>query len=375
MKNMKSTIKKAVAVGAVALTVAGTFGGVMATGTTRAYAADGAGHHPQVECSLKVEKNFYTDWMDQIKDDTRLIDMNIPGSHDSGTFGVSTVPLKTQLGRAQEKNIKEQLEAGVRAFDLRYKMDSDGEYYIYHGDSAHGAFSECTCYTSYSACTTEKLSVKAVMDDFQAFLKQHPSETIIVTWAFEGNKDEADRRDDVGMMKLFDSYKAVALFNRDKEKSEEKNYSEYMNTKSLKEVTLHDLRGKIVICNDMFDYNNAVDRSNNWNATVDEKIADIQFYVKNAPVRGTQDFTPMALRTSISGRNAWVYDPNEKDFSTLDYIKGTTYSIRDQKNAIAEKMKNIEFRSDRIYGVVLFDYVTKEDTSSIIHSNPLLQQH
>ena len=57
-----------------------------------------------------------------------LKDLTIPGSHDSGTYGM-VVPGCA----AQGVNVYEQLRAGVRYLDLRV-MWNDNDYHIYHGD-------------------------------------------------------------------------------------------------------------------------------------------------------------------------------------------------------------------------------------------------
>jgi hypothetical protein len=49
-----------------------------------------------------------------------------PGSHDSGTYG-SFREILDEYARTQHKTIKEQLEMGIRFFDLRPLVD-DGRY-------------------------------------------------------------------------------------------------------------------------------------------------------------------------------------------------------------------------------------------------------
>lgn len=54
-------------------------------------------------------------WMSGIKDDTAISDISMPGTHDSGTQNVD-LPI---WSKTQNLSISEQLNIGVRYFDLR----------------------------------------------------------------------------------------------------------------------------------------------------------------------------------------------------------------------------------------------------------------
>ena len=64
--------------------------------------------------------------------ETRLIDLAIVGTHDAVAFSASP-----QL-RCQDLTLEEQLEVGVRAFDLRLVDRYDGSGYmdLYHGEES-----------------------------------------------------------------------------------------------------------------------------------------------------------------------------------------------------------------------------------------------
>ena len=55
----------------------------------------------------------YSDWMSYIKDDINVNEIVMPGSHDAGSYKM------VWLGETQNFNIEQQLEMGVRYFDLR----------------------------------------------------------------------------------------------------------------------------------------------------------------------------------------------------------------------------------------------------------------
>ena len=85
------------------------------------------------------------DWMSSIADNKKLYEINIPGTHDSAManyrnstgnhvriFGIPVVNSGV-YACTQTLTVKEQLEAGVRFFDLRFSPKS-GELRLCHGD-------------------------------------------------------------------------------------------------------------------------------------------------------------------------------------------------------------------------------------------------
>jgi 1-phosphatidylinositol phosphodiesterase len=66
-------------------------------------------------------------WMSDIPDDTLLSNITLPGTHDS--CAESNIPFV----RTQYLSITKQLEAGLRFLDLRVRVHSDGQLYMYHG--------------------------------------------------------------------------------------------------------------------------------------------------------------------------------------------------------------------------------------------------
>ena len=64
-------------------------------------------------------------WMGNLKDDTLVCDVVIPGSHDAGCYQMNW------LGETQQFTIGQQLKMGVRYFDLRVNKKDDN-YVIFH---------------------------------------------------------------------------------------------------------------------------------------------------------------------------------------------------------------------------------------------------
>lgn len=99
--------------------------------------------YPRSETYVETQDHPYMNWMhDYINQDTLLKDVVIPGSHDSGSANLdgSMFAMARYLLACQNSSIKQQLEAGVRYFDLRTMLE-DGDLYIQHADYVCQKFS------------------------------------------------------------------------------------------------------------------------------------------------------------------------------------------------------------------------------------------
>ncbi len=106
-------------------------------------------------------------WMTALPDTLALTALSIPGAHDAATSSVHG------MGRCQTLTLARQLEAGVRAFDLRptQRRRARGLGNIYHGLKNTG------------------VSLDEAFSDFNDFLDKNPGELIIVLL-----RDESDGR-------------------------------------------------------------------------------------------------------------------------------------------------------------------------------------
>jgi len=72
-----------------------------------------------------------------VPDSTSLADMTIPGTHVSAATETNTTGADNELAICQMWPIDQQLEAGIRYFDLRvYPRDLNGTklLWMYHGE-------------------------------------------------------------------------------------------------------------------------------------------------------------------------------------------------------------------------------------------------
>ena len=79
-------------------------------------------------------------WMAGLPDSLKACRVSIPGTHDSGTYGVK-FPMR-HYARTQTMDLSRQWDAGIRFFDLRPRL-VNGTLRIYHGPAdCHLGFRE-----------------------------------------------------------------------------------------------------------------------------------------------------------------------------------------------------------------------------------------
>ena len=135
--------------------------------------------------------NSYTDttdeeinhgnWMPKLPDSMYLSEVNMPGTHDAGAANLSTHDI-SQKSHAicQQLYLNEQLNAGIRAWDMR--IDSASAKFEDDPNIIHG-FSTFLCQNQNEAI----LELEEVMQTARDFLKLHPKETIIMTLKADGH--------------------------------------------------------------------------------------------------------------------------------------------------------------------------------------------
>ena len=110
-------------------------------------------------------------WMKKIPDNRQLNRVSIPATHDSGATRASH-DLKCQV-----VGVNDQLMLGIRGFDFRLRALTSDSLGVFHND--------------FFQFTTWEHDVLPIMVDF---LKENPSETIIVTVKCEGENPEKDAK-------------------------------------------------------------------------------------------------------------------------------------------------------------------------------------
>ena len=138
-------------------------------------------------------------WMSGYPDSTPLTQLTIPGAHDAATWNFSLATrdsLPPDAGtndpayfRTQRASISGALGAGVRFFDLRYALDPTGTTLVFWHKNA---------------LLSEVARVADVMFAFYAWLDAHPSETVLLSFQYEGGTAPGAANNAAVQQQLFD---------------------------------------------------------------------------------------------------------------------------------------------------------------------------
>jgi 1-phosphatidylinositol phosphodiesterase len=131
-------------------------------------------------------KHWAQNWLEQFQPclrNLKLTELTLPGSHDAGTFkadGVSQPWVQTQY-----LSLQQQLEQGIRAFDIRLIINGsgNGRFQFCHGDYL------------------TNLSFLAGVQQINNFLRETGREVVILDFhRFEGTWSETDFKDLAGLI-------------------------------------------------------------------------------------------------------------------------------------------------------------------------------
>ncbi|WP_294657656.1 phosphatidylinositol-specific phospholipase C domain-containing protein [uncultured Ruminococcus sp.] len=164
-------------------------------------------------------------WMSHLPDDMYLSEVNMPGTHDTGATYMTDVAEQLSIVCCQRLYPDEQLNSGVRAWDIRINrkesINENSNPTIIHGENFY------TCHNRDGS----DMTLRNIMDTAKDFLKEHPYETVVMTLKADSNgSDEI-----IGDIVL-------------KQYLNNKNYPIYKPQKGGSEYSpkLKDVRGKIV---------------------------------------------------------------------------------------------------------------------------------
>ena len=161
-------------------------------------------------CLLPIRAIDYLNWMQSLDDNLFLCRLSIPGAHDAATSSCSSSGI-TGSAHTQTFTIAQQLEHGVRMFDLRPAWDGK-DLTIFHG------------------IVTTGVKFKDALTTLCNFLDAHPNEFLFVIMRHEDDGES-------------DSQKAEWPNQMGKYLSEKKEYIiDYSPT-----LTVRDMRGKLLV--------------------------------------------------------------------------------------------------------------------------------
>ena len=174
--------------------------------------------HAETEAPLPHTKlSAHTDhWLKELSDDIPLSKINLPGTHDSGTFTLAD-PFKGLVAKTQLLNYEHQLHSGIRLFDIRGRVSSDTSISIHHD----------LVYLHHH--------LGKFLEDTQKFLQTHPEETVVVSI-------KKDYHDAEGVTKSFKDVFNDTYYTNPR-------YADLFYTGDSGNPTLKEARGKIVLLN------------------------------------------------------------------------------------------------------------------------------
>ena len=294
-------------------------------------------------------------WMSGVPDNKFVSQLSIPGSHDAGTgHGVNNVYVVVSgstYATTQEKNLTQQWNSGIRAFDLRPAIDGSS-LRIYHG------------------IVSTNLYMDNALSTLCGLLDSHPTETCIVIMRHESEADDNNSNW---------STKIKELLNSNPTKSHAVNFDPM--------AKLGDVRGKIIILSrDNYDTNPVGGYITGWGFSSDfnsqkgGKIKGIgtegplyvqDFYdvsASGAPATKTASIQRMLQFTTSENTNPnlWVINQTSgysKTKSILSYTLATSDGYRD--NAQTQNQAAISYINGHPgpAGIMLMDFAG-EDASN-----------
>ncbi|KAJ7088203.1 PLC-like phosphodiesterase [Mycena crocata] len=123
------------------------------------------------------------DWMRKISDETKLVHMNLPGTHDSATWNYSQATQDSLLRytgeipaaeyfRCQEHSLFQMLNGGIRVFDLRFAYNPGNDTLGFH---------HCMCHSLNRMPVAHSHYYLYVFFGFYSWLDKHPTEAVLIS--------------------------------------------------------------------------------------------------------------------------------------------------------------------------------------------------
>ena len=287
---------------------------------------------PYFETMPEISIEADADWMGKVADDRLLSDIQIPGTHDSG----SRYAEFPYVMRCQLLSISEQLDAGFRYLDIRLKPEGDGLAF-YH------SFAKCKTGMQPGA---DILTLDMVLAEIYDFLEKHPTETVVfVVKSEDGQADIAD------VQKRLNTYV-------------QKNPDKWLLTDAVPK--LEDARGKLVLfrryddkaglgakAGIALDWDDQGGEAAIEDAVVLENNEDVQLLVQDRYRYGIDDkLEVLNVGLDLAAQNA------ESGMVRINFLSTTGPNVFSHPETVAGKM-NAAFKEMELsgnIGWVLFDY-------------------
>ena len=238
-------------------------------------------------------------WMANIKDDVLVNEIVMPGSHDAGSYKM------VWLGETQQFTIDEQLQMGVRYFDIRVNKKED-KYVIFHS-------------------IINGVEFLPILESIKNFIINNPTEVLLLDFQhFEGNSQN-------------DVYNLITEYLYNYNLLVENN-TELSDLEFISNLKLKDARGKCIIF---------------WG----DRSKDLSNYIF---LRNNDDCS----HENMTLNSYYISDYHYKDIAYLEEVAYPIY-FDNIKNKIAKETKGIfVLQAQLTDGNLIFGPYSKEKTNN-----------
>ena len=286
-------------------------------------------------------KDKYANWMSLLPDSRYLSELNIPGTHDSGTTNVEGSWNSSDNKVACQKYfIEQQLYAGVRSLDIRTTWNTDShDMVLVHGSKTF------VCHTPDHGNSRNK-KLRDVLDQMISFLQNHQRETIIMTLKIDGGTDHVLKEQLQNVLKdyVLDKTKSRYFYQWGKAPEEKNSLDAAAKAisamrQNFQSPTLGQTRGKIVILSRV-DFGSSLDLLNSGYNGMNISLLDRQKIcsymgpdLSQWDNRYESKYVFAQPITDRDGVKVWVqdayscgdYDKYSRVFSTIMQLNGNLY--------------------------------------------------
>ncbi|RKP43546.1 phosphatidylinositol-specific phospholipase C domain-containing protein [Pararobbsia silviterrae] len=198
----------------------GTLGAAGALVAPSTFAYPGRPHDEQAYYTGQMAQADYSNWMSKFSPSKRLIDMSIPGTHDT----MATVSEYGHAAQCQTMSLAQQLKAGIRFFDFRVGIARAPSFPANDLSFWHGPAQFATCLG------------RDAMPTIRKFLDDNPSEAVFIRLKKERSDDDNKEVNDRCRNILFGSNSS---------------YMYHYPGRRISDVRMEHVRGQIVIFRDL----------------------------------------------------------------------------------------------------------------------------
>ncbi|MGN8772790.1 phosphatidylinositol-specific phospholipase C domain-containing protein [Candidatus Weimeria sp. HCP3S3_B5] len=302
------------------------------------------------EAAITDSKHYKptAEWMRDIADDTYLSSISIPGTHDSAARYV----FPEYSLRTQKMTIADQLTSGYRYLDIRLAIENTRE-----GKRLGFVHNLGKCRKS-KIIFSKQIYLDEVLDQIYAFLKAHPSETVLFCVKDENSNDKADEFERL-------------LFNEiDKKPSDW-----YLDDTIPK---LSSVRSRIVL---LRRFSNPLAKSAgldfSWEDQGSSQVVDLPYV--NYPIGDNATlWVQDRYRYTVAEKEDAFTDmlenvqPDDSTF-TLNFLSTTNGSGISHPASYAsllnEKLMGIDLHPNTSYGIIVVDFGTRQLAQHIYMTN------